>query len=508
MSTFNKSHQPGKEQYKAPLLQAMKVYAEDGAVAFHTPGHKQGLGAHPLLRELITDWGLRQEVSLMEELDDLHDPSMCIKEAQDLAAELYGADETLFMINGTTGAIHVMLMGTLNPGDTVLLPRNAHRSVIGGVILAGAVPVFIQPEIDNTLGIPMGLTVESVKNAVESHPDAKALLAVYPTYYGVTSELQQIAKILHENNMLLLVDEAHGPHLKFSEELPMQALDAGADVVAQSTHKIIGSMTQTSILHLKGPRVSHEKIKKASGLLQSTSPNYLLMASLDIARLQMAEDGKALLEKAVKLSEYLRNEINKIEGLWCFSSEYLKKLSSSGAVGLDTTKLTVSVRGLGISGVRAEEILRHKYKIQCELSDAYNVLFIISYADNQETADCLLEALRKLSEICREENSGRDIAEVPIMPAFPEIPPQGASPREAFFSDTFSVPFDEAEGKVSGETILFYPPGIPVLCPGDIVTAEIMAYIRSMQKAGLRVVGPEDTGLKTLRIVRRDSLGS
>lgn len=444
----------------------------------------------------------------MEELDDLHDPTMCIKEAQDLAAKLYGADETLFMINGTTGAIHVMLMGTLNPGDTVLLPRNAHRSVIGGVILAGANPVFIQPEIDDSLGIPMGLSVESVKNAVESHPEAKALLAVYPTYYGVTSDLKKIAEILHENNMLLLVDEAHGPHLKFSDKLPMQALDAGADVVAQSTHKIIGSLTQTSMLHLKGSRVSHERIKKASGLLQSTSPNYLLMASLDIARLQMAEDGKGMVERAISLSEKLRRDINNIEGLWCFSSDYLKGRGTSGAVGLDATKLTVSVKGLGISGVQAEEILRHKYKIQCELSDAYNVLFIISYADTDETAGRLLEALKGLSATCMEDAATVDTPdESKGFPPFPEIPPQGISPREAFFSDTSCIPFNEAEGKISGETVLFYPPGIPVLCPGDIVTAEIMEYIRSMQAIGLRVVGPEDTGLDTLRIVRRDSLG-
>lgn len=508
MSSFDDNiHRPEDEQYEAPLLQAMRAYAEDGAVAFHTPGHKQGRGAHELLKGLITDKGLRQEVSLMEELDDLHDPRTCIKAAQDLAAKLYGADETLFMINGTTGAIHVMLMGTLNPGDTVLLPRNAHRSVIGGVILAGANPVFIQPEIDDLLGIPMGLTVESVRNAVESHPEAKALLAVYPTYYGVTSDLEQIAKILHENNMLLLVDEAHGPHLKFSEKLPMQALDGGADVVAQSTHKILGSLTQTSMLHLKGPRVSHERIKKASGLLQSTSPNYLLMASLDIARLQMAEDGDVLMDSAVKLSERLRHEINNIVGLWCFSSDYLKGRGSSGAVGLDSTKLTVSVKGLGISGVQAEEILRHRCRLQCELSDAYNVLFIVSYADDGITASCLLAGLALLSQICRQENIAKDKTQNFLLPEFPGIPPQGISPREAFFSDTSCIPFNESEGQISGETVLFYPPGIPVLCPGDVVTGEIIEYIRNMQAIGLRVVGPEDTGLDTLRIVRRDSLG-
>lgn len=189
------------EALRAPIAEAMKAYAADGARAYHTPGHKQGLGAHPLLKALVTEEGLREEVSLMEELDDLHEPTMCIKEAQEMAAALYGADQAFFMINGTTGAIHTMLMGALAPGDTVLVPRNAHRSVIGGIILAGARPVFLQPEIDESLGIAMGLTEETVRSAIAAHPEAKALVCVYPTYYGVTYGLEAIAKLVHAHGM-------------------------------------------------------------------------------------------------------------------------------------------------------------------------------------------------------------------------------------------------------------------------------------------------------------------
>lgn len=320
------------EALRAPIAEAMKAYAADGARAYHTPGHKQGLGAHPLLKALVTEEGLREEVSLMEELDDLHEPTMCIKEAQEMAAALYGADQAFFMINGTTGAIHTMLMGALAPGDTVLVPRNAHRSVIGGIILAGARPVFLQPEVDERLGIAMGLTEETVRSAIAAHPEAKALVCVYPTYYGVTYSLAEIAELVHAHGMLLLVDEAHGPHLRFSDDLPPQAIDCGADMAAQSTHKILGAMTQASMLFTSGPRVSRERVREAASLLQSTSPNQLLLASLDIARLQMAEVGQEQVRRAVRLAEKLRRAINEIDGLWSFGPEYTDYPGATGSI--------------------------------------------------------------------------------------------------------------------------------------------------------------------------------
>ncbi len=480
-----------KDRLRAPVAEAMKAYAGDGALAFHTPGHKQGLGAHPLLQELITPLGLREEVSLMEELDDLHEPTMCIKEAQDLAAALYGADAAYFMINGTSGAIHAMIMGTLQPGDTVLVPRNAHRSMIGGLILAGVSPVFIQPRIDEKLGIPMGLEYEDIVAAAEAHPEAKALIMVYPTYYGVTIDLRKVADFIHSRHMLLLVDEAHGPHLKFSSRLPLQALDAGADMAAQSTHKILGSMTQTSLLLARKGRVDLERVRSAASLLQSTSPNQLLLASLDIARLQMAEQGEELVGRAVELAEKLRQAVNGIPGLWSFGTDYLPD-----SEGLDLTKVTVSVRGLGITGVQAESILRHEYKIQCELSDAYNLLFIISYADTEAQVAILVKALQGLAA----KFAGAKELILPV--EVPPVPAVGISPREAFFAGRETVEFEEAEGFVAAEQIMFYPPGIPILAPGDRIEREALYYIRTMQRLGLKVVGPADTTLATIQIVR------
>ena len=478
-------------QLRAPVAEAMKAYAGDGALAFHTPGHKQGLGAHPLLQQLITPQGLKEEVSLMEELDDLHEPTMCIKEAQDLAAQLYGADAAYFMINGTSGAIHAMIMGTLSPGDKVLVPRNAHRSMIGGLILAGAVPIFIQPRIDKKLGIPMGLELKDIVAAADEHPDAKALMLVYPTYYGVTIDLPAVAELIHRRNMLLLVDEAHGPHLKFSDKLPLQALDAGADMAAQSTHKILGSMTQTSILLARAGRIDWERVRSAASLLQSTSPNQLLLASLDIARLQMAEQGDVLVGRAVKLAEKLRQSVNGIPGLWSFGRDYLPQ-----SEGLDLTKVTVSVRGLGITGVQAEKILRHTYKIQCELSDAYNLLFIISYADTEEQVAILTEALRGLAG----QFTGAGELTLPV--EIPPVPALGMGPREAFFAGRKTITFEEAVGCIAAEQVMFYPPGIPILAPGDRIEPQALSYIRTMQRLGLKVVGPADNTLAAIQIVK------
>ena len=480
-------------QDRAPIAEAMKAYAGDGALAFHTPGHKQGLGAHALLKELITAQGLREEVSLMEELDDLHAPSGCIREAQELAAELYGADAAYFMVNGTTGAVHTMLLATLSPGDTVLVPRNAHRSMMGGILLSGARPVFLSPVIDSTWGIPMGLSVESVREAVGKYPKAKALALVSPTYYGVASDLREMAKILHERGMLLLVDEAHGAHLKFHESLPMQAMDAGADLAAQSTHKLLGSLTQSSMLLGRKGRVDFSRVQETASLLQSTSPNYLLLASLDIARMQMATEGRARLARTVRLSEELREAVRGMDGLETFGQEIV---GHPGVAGLDATKATISVRGLGLTGMEAEHILRHRYKVQCELSDPYNLLFLLSMADTEAELVRLADALRGLAEDYRREENFSMPMELP------EIPEQRMLPREAFFAEKERVELERAAGRVSAEQVVFYPPGIPVLCPGELVSGDLIAYIRRMQGLGRRIVGVEDAELRMLRVIR------
>ena len=487
----------------------MCAYREEGALAFHTSGHKQGLGAHALLRELVTEAGLREEVSLMEELDDLHEPTGCIEEAQDLAAALYGADAAFFAVNGTTGAIHAMLVAALSPGDAVLVPRNVHRSVFGGLVLADARPVYIEPIVDEALGIAHGLSTQAVREACRLHPEAKVLLLVSPTYYGVASDVCAIAEIVHAAGMALLVDEAHGAHLAFSDDLPESAIAAGADLVAQSTHKLLGAMTQASLLLLREGRIEKERVQRAMSLLTSTSPNYLLLASLDIARLQMAEAGAAHLARAVGLARKLRREVNATPGLFSFGEE---RMGGAGAFALDPLKLTVTVTGLGLTGAEAAHILRHEHKIEAELFDAQNVLFLLTYADTEESAGRLLAALRSLAQR-RTAHGATAAAAAGAVPdgrkaqaavRLPAAPPVSIPPREAFYRRSVPCRLREAAGRIAAETIAFYPPGIPVICTGEVFTAEVCRYIEAMAAAGLKVTGASDTSLRTLRVVADD----
>lgn len=474
-----------EKNFTAPIADAMQKYSADGALAFHTPGHKQGLGAHELLKNLITAEGLRQEVSLMEELDDLHSPRTCIKDAENLAAKLWNADECLFIINGTTCAIQTMIFAALKPNDLVFVPRNSHRSVMAGIILAGAIPIYLPIEFSADLQIPLNLTVETLQRAIKKFPTARALILTSPNYYGVAADTKKIAEILHAAGMLLLVDEAHGAHLKFCEDLPLSAMDAGADLAAQSTHKILGSLTQTSMLMVKN--FEAEKVRRAASLLQSTSPNYLLLASLDIARLQMQQFGKEKISQAVQLSKNLRKEINLIDGLQTFDA--VKNFQ------LDFTKVTVNVENLGLTGIDAEKILRHKFKIQCELSDTANLLFIISYADTFATVQKLIDTLKFFA-------ATKKIFSVPKkgIAFINEITKSEISPRDVFFSKSNTIALEKAVGKICAEEVTFYPPGIPILNPGEIITAEIIDFIKGQKNIGGRIIGAADIELNTIKI--------
>lgn len=479
-----------KKIFTAPLVEAMKNYSADGALAFHTPGHKQGLGAHEFLRELVTADGLRREVSLMEELDDLHSPRTCIRAAESLAAKLWHADEILFMVNGTTSAVQAMILGTLRPGDFVFVPRNSHRSVMGGIILAGAIPIFLPVAFDKKLKIPLNLSTETVRAAIKKFPQAKALILTSPNYYGVAADTKKISELLHAAGMLLLVDEAHGAHLQFSEKLPPSAMDSGVDLAAQSTHKLLGSLSQTSMLAIRKNFIDAEKIRRAASLLQTTSPNYLLLASLDIARLQVEQVGAEKISAAVDLSQKIRREINFLDGLKTFDA--VKNFS------LDLTKLTVNVEGLGLTGLAAEKILRHELKIQCELSDAANLLFLLTYADTDEIASKLIRALKKLSEYKTQTKNF-----FPVNENFSDkISAAKISPRDAFFSAAENIFLEDCAGKICAEEITFYPPGIPIICPGEIISEEVVAYIRQTKNLGGRIIGAEDVSLETVKVLR------
>lgn len=469
------------KNFYAPIVSAMKKYSSDEVIPFHTPGHKQGRGAHKFLRELLTVEGLRQEVSLMEELDDLHAPQTCIKEAQELAAKLWHADETIFFVSGTTSAVQAMIFGTLKPGDLIFIPRNAHRSVISGLILSGAVPIFLPVEFDEEFNLPLNVSVETIKRAIKKFPQARAVLLVSPNYYGVAANLEKISELVHAAGMILLIDEAHGAHLTFCDELPTSAMEAGADLAAQSTHKILGSLTQTSMLMMR--KKFSEQVKRASSLLQTTSPNQLLLASLDIARLQMEQCGREKISAAVELSKKLRADIKKIHGLKTFDA--VKNFS------LDVTKVTVNVQNLGLTGREAEEILRRELKIQCELSDAANLLFLITYADDESTISKLVAALKNLPR----RPSKKFLSSLLLG----EISLAELSPRETFYLPVEVVELKKSIGRICAEEVTFYPLGIPLLMPGEKISEQAVEVIEREKIS--HVIGAADKTLSTIKVV-------
>lgn len=482
------------DQEQTPLFDALMEYVNRETIPFHVPGHKKGYGMDEEFKNFIGENPFKIDVTVFKLVDSLHHPTGPIKKAQELAADAYGTEASFFSIHGTSGAIQAMIMSVVSDGDKIIIPRNVHKSITAGIILTGAIPVYMQPELDRKVGIAHGVTPETVKMTLEKNPDAKAVLIINPTYYGVATDIERIADIVHSYDIPLIVDEAHGPHLGFNEKLPMSAIEAGADICAQSTHKIIGALTQCSLLQVNSKRIDKNRVQQVLNLLQTTSPSYILMASLDCARRQIALHGKELLDKTIDLCNYARKEINKIPGLYCFGEEVL---GQPGAHAFDPTKITITSRDLGITGYDLDMILSNKYHIQMELSDLYNALAVGSFGDSKENIEKLLEALKEISnEYFGKGDRKSDFIDIP------PIPEQIQRPREAFNSVKTSVALKESVGMISGEFLLAYPPGIPVLCPGEIISIEIVDYIEKLKAAGLYVQGTEDPKVEYIKVVK------
>ncbi len=481
------------DQTQTPLFDALKEYVDNNTIPFHVPGHKKGQGMDNKFKNFVGTNVLSIDVTVFKQVDSLHKPTGPIKFAQELAADAHNADSTFFSIHGTSGAIQAMIMSVVNQGDKLLIPRNVHKSITAGVILSGAIPIYMHPEIDDAVGVALNVTPQTVKETLEQNPDAKAVLIVNPTYYGVSTDIVKIAEIVHEYNIPLIVDEAHGPHLHFNNKLPICAMDAGADICAQSTHKIVGSLTQSSLLHVRKGLVDVNRVKTVISLLQTTSPSYILLASLDVARMQMAVNGKELLDRTIDLAQYARKKINDIHGYYCFGEEVLKKPS---AYAFDPTKITITCKDLGISGYELERILAEKYFIQPEMSDLYNILCVFSIGDTKESVDALINALDEISndECCK---LGKKINIIDM----PNIPQSVLTPRDAFNSTTVSIPLADSLGQISAEFLMAYPPGIPILCPGEIITKEIVDYVQELKNAKLYVQGTEDPEVNNIKVV-------
>lgn len=479
------------KQHQTPLFDAIKKYVDDKTISFHVPGHKGGRGIKEL-RNYVGPGALSIDVNGMEDLDNICNPIGVIKQSQDLAADAFGADNAHFLVNGTTAGVQAMIMTLCGPGDKLIVPRNAHKSVVGGLTLSGAIPVYIQPEISSRMGFAMGITPESLKRALREHPDAKGVFVINPTYYGIASDLKQIVKIAHEAGKPVIVDEAHGAHLGFHPSLPISAMEAGADMSAVSMHKIGGSMTQSSLLLVRDGIIDNSKVKRVLNLTQTTSASYLLMVSLELARKQLATEGRKMLDKTINLAEWAREEINRIEGLFCMGAEVIDRV---GCFDYDPTKLCINVRDLGLSGFDVEKRLRSEYRIQLELSDLYGVLALVTIGDDSDTVTVLVNALKAIASGCKIKNV------LKYSLSLPEPAKIVASPREAFYGESRSVPLEQAEGEISAEMIMAYPPGIPLICPGERITQEIIEYVKLLKTEHCQLQGPEDPEINRVRVL-------
>lgn len=476
-------------QNDAPLEEAMIAHRLNRVVPFDVPGHKGGRGNKELTDFLGINC-LKADVNSMKPLDNLCHPVSVIKEAQELAAEAFHAEHAFFMVTGTTGAVQAMIMTTCKAGEKIIMPRNVHRSAINALVVNGAVPIYVNPGVNKRLGIPLGMGVEDVKKAILENPDAKAVLVNNPTYYGICSNLREIVKLAHEHGMKVLVDEAHGTHFYFGENMPVSAMNAGADMAAVSMHKTGGSLTQSSLL-LCGKDINADYVRQIINLTQTTSGSYLLMASLDIARKNLSMNGKELFAKTVKFAEYAREEINRLGGYYAFGDELC---DGDAFFAFDKTKLSVHTRDIGLAGIEVYDILRDEYGIQIEFGDLGNILAIISAGDRALEIERLISSLSEIKRLYSKDKAGLFDHEY-INPDV-TMPPQ-----KAFYGDKKLVPLGESTGKVCGEFVMCYPPGIPILAPGERITDEIIEYIKYAKKKGCSLTGTQDITIENINIV-------
>ncbi len=477
-------------QTRAPIVEALDALRKARVVPFDVPGHKRGKG-NPELTEFLGERCLSVDVNSMRPLDNLGHPVSVIREAEMLAAGAFGAAHAFFIVNGATAAVQAMLLHSLRAGDTVILPRNVHKSVINALILSGATPVYVDTPVHPSLHIALGMRIEDVAAAIKLHPEAKAVFVNNPTYYGICSDMAAITRLAHEHNMLVLADEAHGAHFYFGHNMPLSAMEAGADMSAVSMHKSGGSLTQSSFL-LCGEAISPEALRQTINLTQTTSASYLLLASLDLSRKNLALKGKAIFSHVRDMANYAREEINKSGAYYAYSRE----LADGGAIyDFDVTKLSVATGGVGLTGVEVYDLLRDEYDIQAEFGDTSNLLAYVSVGDRPRDIERLVGALAEIARRFR-----RPPAELPAYP----MPKANVimSPREAYYAAKESLPIPQSRGRVSGEIVMAYPPGIPILAPGEEITDEAIAYIRFAKERGCMLSGMRDFGAECVRVVK------
>ena len=479
----------GRNQHRAPIFEALETFRQMRVVPFDVPGHKRGRG-NPELTAFLGERCVGVDVNSMKPLDNLCHPISVIREAEELAADAFGAAHAFLMVGGTTSSVQSMVLSACKRGDEIILPRNVHRSVINALVLCGAVPVYVNPEVDQRLGISLGMQREQVAKAIAEHPGAVAVLVNNPTYYGICSDLRAIVQMAHEAGMLCLADEAHGTHFYFGEHMPVSAMAAGADMAAVSMHKSGGSLTQSSLL-LTGPAVSPGHVRQIINLTQTTSGSYLLMSSLDISRRNLALRGRDVFRRVTEMACYAREEINAIGGYYAFGPELV---DGNAIFDFDATKLSVHTRDIGLAGIEVYDILRDEYDIQIEFGDIGNILAYLSIGDRLQEVERLVSALAEIRRRYQRDSSGLLRQEY----IDPEVV---SSPQEAFYAAKRSVPLQESAGCVCSEFVMCYPPGIPILAPGEKITRQILDYIEYARLKGCSLTGPEDPEIQRINVV-------
>ncbi len=479
------------DQNRAPIYEALQKFKKMRVVPFDVPGHKRGRG-NAELTEFLGQSCMDVDVNSMKPLDNLCHPVSVIKEAEDIAAEAFCAANAFFMVGGTTSAVQSMIMYACKSGDKIILPRNVHRSAINALILCDAAPVYVDPDVNNKLGISLGMSLGQVKKAIEENPDAKAVLVNNPTYYGVCSDLRSIVKLAHEKGMLVLVDEAHGTHFYFGEDFPVSAMAAGADIASVSMHKSGGSLTQSSFL-LMGAGINSDYMRQIINLTQTTSASYLLLSSLDISRKRLALNGKEIFARTVETAGYARSEINSIGGYYAFSKELI---NGDSVFDFDTSKLSVHTLSIGLAGIEVYDILRDEYDIQIEFGDIGNILAYLSVGDRRQDIERLISALSEIRRRFGRSSSGM-LSQEYINPIV------ALTPRKAFYADKVSMPLEQTAGRICSEFVMCYPPGIPILAPGELITDEIILYIKYAKEKGCQMTGTEDITLERLNVLKR-----
>ena len=466
-----------------PIINKLNDIKNSGIVSFHVPGHKNGkifdrLGYSDFKNNIVNI-----DTTEIPGTDNLHSPEEIIKKSQEIAAKVFKSDYTFFLVNGTTCGIQAAIMSVCSLKDKIIVNRDCHQSVINTCILGDIEPIYINPDIDKNTGISLGVSLTDIKKLVEEDEDIKAVLITSPTYYGINTDIKSISDYLHKKNKILIVDEAHGSHIGLSDRLGVSATQQGADIAIQSTHKTLPCFTQASMIHIKSDIVDINRLKSFLRIVQSSSPSYIMMSSIEMAVEIYKYHGKELMKELIDNIDETKDYIKNLKNIYLYDYK-----------GNDITKMYIITKNLNRSGYEIENILREKYKIQVELSNPYGVLLICSIGNDKHDFEKLRQALKYIDN----EIGDECLLEID----YPNhIPNKALNPREAFYSNKKSIPMNKAIGKICAEYIIPYPPGISLLSPGEIITKEVIEYVRKCKKIGMNITGIEDKNLDFIKII-------